>query len=247
MSGPVVIVIVVVASFLSGIVKAVTGLGYALFAVPIIALGVGVADAVVIVAVPNLVSNGVLCWAERGSMDQTRDLPAMLSASIVGAFVGTFLLVVVPEEPLVLLLLATIAAFVVSSWRSPDFQLRPPTTARLAPGVGFGIGLMQGAVGAPGPVAAIWLRAYRLDPRAYVFAIAALFAVPGLVQLLLLGGSGQIDGERAGMSALACVPLALALPVGWKLRTRLSGPAFDMAVLAVLVVSGLALVPRLVS
>ena len=46
---------------------------------------------------------------------------------------------------------------------------------------------------------------------------------------------------------MALVAVLAMVPIGTRLRRRLGGPAFDRAVLAVLVTSGLALVVRVVS
>lgn len=239
------VAVVLAASLLSAFVKSVTGLGYALLAVPIITLALGIEDAVVIVAVPNVVASALLCWHERDAREDTRDLRALLVTSLVGAVVGTFLLVSVPEEPLLILLVLAIAAFIANFLASPDLRVSPATTSRLAPAVGLATGVMQGAVGAPGPVVAMWLHGYRLPAQAYVFSVNAIFGMAGTVQFLMLVGSGEVTGKRMLLSSLAVGPTLAILPVGSRLRARMNGRDFDLAVLSVLTVSGVALVVRI--
>ncbi len=238
------IAVVLGASLVGAFVKAVTGMGYPLIAVPLISLVLGVDDAVVLVAAPNITANALLCWEARDARHEVRDLPALLVSSVLGAVVGTALLVSLPEEPILLALVATIVAFVVSYLRTPELRLAEATTHRWAPVAGGLAGVMQGAVGVSGPVVAMWLHGYRLRARAYVHAATAIFGVSGTIQLALLVGAGELTRERAAVSALAFVPVLAMLPVGSRLRDRLGGRGFELAVVGVLVASGAALVVR---
>lgn len=238
------IAIVLGASLLGASVKSVTGMGYPLVAVPLIALALGIEDAVVIVSGPNAVANAALCWQARGGRSATRDLPVLVGTSFVGAFLGTFLLVTLPEDPLLIVLAITIVVFVVSYLRSPELRLQPETTHRWSPVVGSIAGVMQGALGVSGPVVGAWMHGYRLTSQAYVFSVTLIFGVAGSVQLVLLALSGRYTGDRLGVSALAVVPVVAVLPIGMRLRHRLGGRGFDRAVLGVLLTSGVALVVR---
>lgn len=240
------IAVVLGASLLGAFVKSVTGMGYPLLAVPLIALALGIEDAVVIVSGPNAVANFLLCWQARDGRAATRDLPVLVGTSFAGAFLGTFLLVTLPEDPLLVLLALTIVVFVVNYVRSPELRLRASTTRRWSPAVGAIAGVMQGALGVSGPVVGAWLHGYRLTSQAYVFSVTLIFGVSGSVQLVLLALSGRYTLERLGVSVLALIPVLAMIPVGMRSRARLGGFGFDRAVLGVLLVSGAALVVRVV-
>lgn len=241
------IAIVVGASLLGALVKSITGMGYPLIAVPLITLALGIEDAVVVVAAPNLALNAALCFGARDGRGDARDLGALAGVGFVGAFGGTFLLVSVPEDPLLIVLALTIVAFVVNFLRSPELQIRPETSRRWAPVVGGFAGVMQGAVGVSGPVVATWLHGYRLPKQTYVFSVTAIFGISGGVQFALLLATGKLTADRAVTSALAFVAVMTMVPIGTRLRRRLGGRGFERAVLAVLVASGSALVLRVVS
>lgn len=241
------IAVVLGASLLGAFVKSVTGMGYPLLAVPLITLVLGVEDAVVIVAAPNVTANALLCFGAREARHEARDLGTLVGFGMAGAVVGTFALVSVPEDPLLVALVVTIAAFVLNYLRAPEVAIDPVTATRFAPAVGIVVGLMQGAVGVSGPVVATWLHGYRLPKQTYVFAVTLIFGLSGLVQLVLLATSGAYDLTLAAVSALAFVPVLAMIPVGTSLRARLGGPAFERAVLGVLVASAVALVYRIVS
>lgn len=236
------IAVVLGASLLGAFVKSVTGLGYPVIAVPIIALVLGIEDAVVIVAIPSVTLNAAMCLATREGRHEARDLGRLAGFGFVGAFFGTFLLVNVPEEPLLLGLAATIALFVGQYLRAPNLRIDPEASRRWAPPVGVLAGVSQGAVGVSGPIVAMWLHGYRLPAQAYVFSVTAIFGVSGAVQLSLLASAGEITGRRLSVSLLAFVPVLAMLPIGRRVRDRLAGPGFERAVLGVLVLSGAGLV-----
>lgn len=241
------IAVVLGASLLGAFVKSITGMGYPLIAVPIITLALGIEDAVVIVSAPNLVLNAALFHGARSGREESRDLPVLVGMGFLGAFLGTFALVNVPEAPLLIALALTIVGFVVNFVRSPELRIAPATSRRWSPAVGGLAGVMQGAVGVSGPVVATWLHGYRLPKQAYVYSVTAIFGVSGAVQFVLLLAAGELTTERTIVSALAFVTVLTMVPVGTRLRHRLGGPGFDRAVLAVLVASGLALVVQVIA
>lgn len=232
--------VVLGASLLGAFVKSVTGMGYPVLAVPLIAVPLGIEDAVVIVAAPNLAANALLAFGARSGRGGARDLPRLLGWGILGAAIGTVALVSVPETPLLVALGCTIVAFVGRAVARPDHALDPVVARRWSPVVGAGAGLMQGAIGVSGPIVAGWVQGYRLTKDAYVFTVTTIFGITGAVQLVLLAASGAYTVERSAVSALAFVPVLAMLPIGSRLRDRLGGAAFDRAVLAVIVASGIA-------
>lgn len=238
---------VLAASALGAFVKSVTGMGYPLLAVPLLSLVLGIEDAVVIVAGPNIIANGLLCWGARDGRDEARDLRVLVATALGGAVVGTSLLITLPEEPLLVVLALAIVVFVVTFLRSPELRLAPATTSRWSPAVGLAAGVMQGALGVSGPVVGAWMHGYRLSPRAYVFSVTMIFGTSGAVQLALLAAAGRYTATRAAVSALALLPVLATLPVGSRLRERLAGRPFDLAVLGVLLASGVALVVRVLA
>ena len=76
--------IVLVAVVIGAIAKAVTGMGLPLIAIPIASLFVDVNDAIVVIAFPNVLANAFLAGRERSSYPETRDLPTLAIAGVVG-------------------------------------------------------------------------------------------------------------------------------------------------------------------
>lgn len=236
--------VIVLASAAGAFVKGVTGLGYPVLAVPVIAIATGIEDAVVMVALPNLAANVYLCWEARAHRSGARDLDRLVGFGVIGAAAGTVALVRLPETPLRLALAATIVAFVVQFLRHPGLRVDPRTARRWSPLAGAFAGLMQGALGVSGPVVAGWLHGYRLPRETYVFAITLIFGVTGASQIVVLLAQGAFDADRLLGAAAASAVVAVGIPLGIGLRRRLAGRAFEHAVLAVLIVSAVSLVLR---
>lgn len=239
--------VILLASAVGMFVKSVTGMGYPLFAIPLISLVVGVQDAVVIVSAPNAVANAILCWQARAGAPASRDLLRLGTTGVLGSILGTAALVTLPEWPLLLLLVVTIAIFVVQYWRAPELRIAEDTSRRWSPIVGGLAGVMQGAVGVSGPVVAAWLHGYRLERNAQVFSVTLLFLVSGLAQVAFFAGSADYTHERLSAATLVLIPVLVMIPIGTRVRDRLSGQGFDRAVLGVLVVAAIALLVRMSS
>ncbi len=147
--------IVLVAVVIGAIAKAVTGMGLPLIAIPIASLFVDVDDAIVVIAFPNVLANAYLAGRERTSVHETRDLPTLAIAGVVGAIAGTLLLVNVPEQPIVIAIIVAIVGYVVLFFAHPEFRVGPRRSKRLAPAVGGIAGVFQGAVGISGPIVGV--------------------------------------------------------------------------------------------
>jgi uncharacterized membrane protein YfcA len=234
------LVIVLVAVVIGAIAKAITGMGLPLIAIPIASLFIDVNDAIVVIAFPNVLANAVLAARERRSWPDTRDLPALALAGVVGAVAGTLLLVNIPEQPLVIAIIVAIVGYVVLFFAHPELRVGPRRSKRLAPAVGGVAGLFQGAVGISGPIVGSWIHSYRLDRGAHILSVTSLFFITGLTQLVVLIASGELSG-RVTATLLACIPVLLSIPIGTRLRNSVSVRGFDLAIVGMLAVSALAL------
>lgn len=230
------LVIVLAAVVVGSIVKAVTGMGLPLVVIPVAALFVDLDDAVVTLAFPNMVSNAVLAVGEREHVGQTRDLPILMVMGGVGAAVGAFAFVWLPETPLVLLLIVVILGYVALFFAKPDLQVGPDQSRRLAPVVGWFAGAFQGSIGISGPIFGSWIHSYRLDRGAHILSVTLLFLISGSTQFVVLVATGEFDG-RVVASLLASIPVLASIPFGTWLRNRVSTRGFDLAIVGMLIAS----------
>ena len=239
-----VLIVVAVASAAAMLAKSATGLGYPLVAIPLVAAVAGIETAVVAVTLPNAVANVLVGWRTRHARSETRDVLVLSVTSALGAVLGTFVLVSVPEKPLLIVLAASVLMFVVRSLWLGAIAVPPAVGRRASPAVGTAAGVMQGAVGISGPIIGSWLHAYRLPRDAYVFSLSALFLLTGSAQIATLASIGAFDSDRLVAAAVGFGPVLAVLPAGEYVRARLSGPQFDRAVLVLLAGSGVTVLVR---
>ena len=235
--------IVLIAVVIGSVVKAVTGMGLPLIVIPIASLFVDVNDAVVVIALPNVLANAVLGGRERHSVGETRDLPVLATAGVIGAIGGTLLFVNLPETPLVIALILAIVFYVVLFFAHPDLQTTPEQSRRWSPIVGAVGGSFQGAIGISGPIIGSWIHSYRLPRGAHILSVTFLFFITGLTQLVVLITNGELSG-RLTATLLACIPVLGSIPIGTRLRGAVSKRGFDLAIVGVLCLSIVALTVR---
>ena len=241
------LIVVAVASAAAMLAKSATGLGYPLIAIPILAPLVGIETAVAVITLPNAAANVLVGWRTRQARSESRDVFVLTATSALGAVAGTFVLVSVPERPLLIVLAASVLLFVIRSLWFGDIAVPPEIARRASPVVGGAAGVMQGAVGVSGPIIGSWLYAYRLPREAYVYSLSVLFLVTGAAQIGTLASIGAYDSDRLVAAAVGFGPVLAVLPAGEYLRARLSGTQFDRAVLILLAASGATLLVRAVT
>lgn len=232
-----------IAIVIGSLLKSISGLGLPLVTIPAVSYVADIETAVAITALPNLTLNGALAWRERASWPETRDLPVLGLAGLVGAVIGTIALVSVSEELLIALLVVVVLAYAATFFAAPEFEVEPATARRLAPAVGLAGGAMQGAVGISAPILASWIHAYRLSRNAMVLSVTALFAFAGAAQLPVLAINGTMDGLWL-LSIAGVVPALATIPWGARLRDAVSSTTFDRIVVLTVTASTLGLAAR---
>jgi uncharacterized protein len=235
-------VVILLAVVVGSLVKGATGTGLPTVAIPVMASFIGVEEAVVIMALPTVVTNSWLMWVHRSQVSATRDLRPMIVAGLVGVIVGAWLLTSVSARALSLGLAALIGMYVTLSLVRPELAFPPGVTRWVSPPVGFVGGLLQGSTGIAGPAVATYVHGFRLPPGAYVFSLAAQFQIFALVSVVSYQRFGLYTSERMAWGAIVLVPMMLAMPLGVRLGRRLERRVFDRFVLVVLATMGLKLI-----
>ncbi len=239
--------VIVVAIGVGSFIKGVTGTGLPQIAIPVMATSLGVERAVVIMAIPGIVSNLWLVWVNRDAVKETRDLPSLTVMGVVGAVGGTVLLTTVDGRLLSVALAVMIIGYVVLVTRRPELHLSPALTRFTSPPVGLAAGGLQGATGVSGPLLSTYLHGFALKPPAYVLSLATLFLVFAVVQVATLLGLGLYTEDRLRDSLLALVPIAIMLPLGSRLSRRLPAAVFSRVVLVVLTCTAIVLIWKAVT
>ncbi|MEO3999521.1 sulfite exporter TauE/SafE family protein [Mesorhizobium sp. CAU 1732] len=224
---------------LGGVLKGATGAGAPILAVPALAAVFDVKLAVVIMMMPNLLTNLWQGWQHR-----THRLTGHLgwifaAAGAAGALAGTFMLAWLPHETLSIIVALAVLGYVMIRLSRPGWTLSRRAGSRLAAPAGLVAGILQGSSGISAPVSITFLNAMRLERHAYIFTISTFFVAMTVVQIPALGYVGILSLPLITLSLAAVVPILAFMPVGAALARRLSPAAFDRAILLLLV--GLAL------
>jgi uncharacterized protein len=234
-------VVVAVAITLGAVVKGITGMGLPPVALPVMAIFLGVEDAVVVMAIPTVVTNFALVvdnWEYR------RDNPVvgrMVVASAIGGVLGAWLLTNLDERAIAVLMAVLVGAYVASRATGSDWTMSRRVTEVSAAPVGLVGGVLQGATGLSGPWFGSYLHAMRLSAATFVFSIAAMFQFSSATQVVGLAVLGRYDARLFGLSVLAAV-LAVGVVVGVRaFAPRVPRRVFDTLVIAVLVGSVVAM------
>ena len=233
---------VLVAMAVGSFIKGATGQGLPQIAIPAIATFVGVEHAVVVMAIPGVVTNAWLLWNHRDHRGESRDLPMLLGTGTVGAIAGTILLKQLDERFLAVAIATAVGIYAAVFLVRPSLKLSPALTRVTSGPVGLAAGALQGATGMSGPIVSTYLHGYRLNQRAYVFQLTTVFQVYALVQAITFVFIGLYTSERVLQSCLALVPTMAALPLGARIAGRLSQRTFDIVVLAIPVLAAVKLV-----
>ena len=236
------LVVIVVAIAVGAFIKGATGGGLPQVAIPVMAIFLGVERSVVVMAIPGIVANGWLVWSHRAEAAQTRDLPGMLVAGVVGSVAGTMLLKSLDGRLLSVALATVIIAYILLATLRPGFTVPSRVTRLASPPVGLAAGGLQGATGISGPLLSTYLHGFGLPPRAYVFALSTLFFVFSCVQTVTLLAVGLYSPSRLLESLFALLPILVALPLGARAARRLSARTFQRVVLVLLAASVVSLV-----
>jgi uncharacterized membrane protein YfcA len=229
---------------LGGMLKGSIGFGFPLMAVPAMALFLGPKAAVLLVAVPVLVTNTQVVVRKPLEPALMRRLLPAIVMTVLGTIVGALLLGVVDPRFVGLLIgvssitFSLLAVFKVNPSIGPAFEL---PAALLAGGVG---GFLSGATGIFGPVMAIYLTALRFEKWPFVYGLTLLFVTGNVVQVLSYVQQGLYSWGLILASALLIPAALLGQWLGFKIQDRLDPVAFRRVVVVVVALSGLNLIWR---
>ena len=225
----------VVAAFVAGaLLKGVTGLGLPPVVLPVLTPFVGVEHAVAVLALPTVVANGWLAWANRRASSENPWLGALALTAAVGGIAGAYLLTSVDERWLALALVVLVVTMLATRVRRPHWRLSP-TAARIgAAPIGLVGGALQGATGLSAAVIGSWASALGLSRDGFVLTTSVVMQLASLSQAATLVGLGALSGHRLTQAGVACVVVLAMLPLGQRLGRSMQTLWFDRLVLVVL-------------
>ena len=146
----------------AGLAQGLSGFGFALISIPLLALVVPVKAAIVGGALLGVVQSGLIVARDRRHVDW-RSAAVLMAAALAAMPIGLLVITRIPEEPLQVVIAVTVLAFTVLLWR----RVRLPTDSLPAEvGVGFTSGMLSTSTGMSGPPLVIALQARGVPPTA---------------------------------------------------------------------------------
>ncbi|WP_027573811.1 sulfite exporter TauE/SafE family protein [Bradyrhizobium sp. WSM1743] len=188
----------------------------------------------------GLLVQGYSVWKLRAALDWRRLWPFIIGA-VVGVPAGVSLLTWADPKSVRIVVGVTLIAYSLYAFLRPQLKLATAVPPAADVTVGFVNGLLGGLTGLAGIVVTIWcnLRGLPKDVQRATFQPVAV--VVFAMAALWLGVKGSLTLDTAKLFALGLPFLFAGTWLGLKLFGRIDEAAFRKIVLALLLVSGVAL------
>lgn len=236
------ITVVFTAFALGAVLKGATGVGTGVIAVPALAIMFDVRFAIVVMLVPNLLTNLWQLWHFRRERLPPPFAVHFAIAGAVGAIGGTYILTALPSRMLLLFVMFGIFIYLALRLARPGTLLSMSRANQFSVPAGIAAGVLQGTSGLSTPVSVGFLNAMGLARAHFIFTISLFFTAVACAQLSALAYSGILSAYGLAMSVFAMLPVLIFMPVGSFLARRFSQRTFDRAILSLLSLLALRLI-----
>lgn len=233
-SDPLIIIAVLVAFALGGILKGATGAGAPIITIPVIAAFYDVRIAVIIMVVPNLLTNiGQLYQFRKTILPKFFTLSFALGGGI-GAFLGTILLVNLSIKILTLSVAFIVIIYILLKLIVPSWKLTYKKAKKLVFLMGTGGGVLQGTAGLSAPISITFLNSMKLERNQFIPTISVYFGVMSIFQMPTLYYYDFLNLEIIIVSFISTLVLLLFMPFGSWIAKSVSKESFDKITLILL-------------
>ena len=233
-SDPVIIVAIFIAFALGGILKGATGAGAPIVTIPVIAAFYDVRIAVIIMVIPNLLTNiGQLYQFRKTILPRFFTISFALGGGI-GAFLGTILLVNLPIKILTLSVASIVIIYILLKLIVPSWKLNYIKAKKLVFLMGAGGGILQGSAGLSAPISITFLNSMKLERNQFIPTISVYFGVMSIFQMPTLYYYDFLNLETIIMSCISTIVLVAFMPFGSWIAKSVSKDSFDKITLILL-------------
>ena len=233
-SDPVIIVAILIAFALGGILKGATGAGAPIVTIPVIAAFYDVRIAVIIMVIPNLLTNIGQLYQYRKTI-----LPSFFTISFalgggIGAFLGTILLVNLPIKILTLSVACLVIIYIILKLAVPSWKLNYTKAKKLVFLMGTGGGVLQGSAGLSAPISITFLNSMKLDRNQFIPTISVYFGIMSIFQMPTLYYYDFLNLETIIISCASTIVLMAFMPLGSWVAKSVTKETFDKITLILL-------------
>jgi hypothetical protein len=216
----------------ASVTQSVTGFGFALVAVPLLAAATDARTAVVGAALVSQLITVTMAARERTHV-RWRTAVAIVGAALLGMPFGLLVLRGAPERVLTALIAVVAFACTLIVWRGTRIGTGIATVGV----IGVLTGALGAATGTSGPPLVAAFQAMGYDPRTFRATIAVVFSGSGLFSIAGYAVAGQMHRGALWVALAGAPAVALGWWAGNRLFARIDPVRFRQVVLAGLVVS----------
>ena len=228
------IIAILIAFALGGILKGATGAGAPIVTIPVIAAFYDVRVAVIIMVIPNLLTNIGQIYQFRKTI-----LPSFFTVSFaigggIGAFVGTILLANLSIKILTLSVAFIVIIYIFLKLIVPSWKLIYKKATKLVFILGAAGGVLQGTAGLSAPISITFLNAMKLERNQFIPTISVYFGVMSIFQMPTLYYYNFLNFEIIIASLVSTIVLLSFMPIGSWIAKSVSKEKFDKITLILL-------------
>lgn len=229
-----IIIAILVAFSLGGILKGATGAGAPIITIPVIAAFYDVRIAVIIMVIPNLLTNiGQLYQFRKTILPKFFTLSFALGGG-VGAFLGTILLVNLSIKILTLSVAFIVITYIFLKIMVPSWKLTYKKAKKLVFLMGSFGGILQGTAGLSAPISITFLNSMKLERNQFIPTISVYFGVMSIFQMPTLYYYNFLNLEIILVSCISTLVLLSFMPIGSWIAKSVSKESFDKITLILL-------------
>ena len=233
-SDPLIIIAILVAFSLGGILKGATGAGAPIITIPVIAAFYDVRIAVIIMVIPNLLTNiGQLYQFRKTILPKFFTLSFAIGGGI-GAFLGTILLLNLSIKILTLSVAFIVIVYILLKLLVPSWKLTYEKAKKLVFLMGSLGGILQGTAGLSAPISITFLNSMKLERNQFIPTISVYFGVMSIFQMPTLYYYNFLNLEIILVSCLSTLVLLSFMPIGSWIAKSVSKESFDKITLILL-------------
>jgi len=233
-SDPLIIIAILVAFSLGGILKGATGAGAPIITIPVIAAFYDVRIAVIIMVIPNLLTNiGQLYQFRKTILPNFFTLSFAIGGGI-WAFLGTILLVNLSIKILTLSVAFIVIVYILLKLLVPSWKLTYEKAKKLVFLMGSLGGILQGTAGLSAPISITFLNSMKLERNQFIPTISVYFGVMSIFQMPTLYYYNFLNLEIILVSCISTLVLLSFMPIGSWIAKSVSKESFDKITLILL-------------
>ncbi|MBM3940807.1 MAG: sulfite exporter TauE/SafE family protein [SAR202 cluster bacterium] len=221
--------------FGTAIVNGVTGFGYNILAIPLLALLLEPEAAITAVIVHNVALNGIVLFDARKSVRPGRIWLLTLAGAVATPF-GALILRAVDPGPLRVFIGAMVTLTGIAMLTGFRKAIRNESVASGV--VGGASGLLSGSIGAAGPPVILFFANQGMDPREFRANIVAFFNVMTYIAIVSFISTGVMTVDRATLGMMTMPAAVLGVVLGIRLHGRVPAARFRKLTLALVLVAG---------